>query len=57
MQLRKRLKGAGIADDALESFEEQWWARHEKNFDDYEALFGTPHPIRLRRERLKAASA
>lgn len=57
MQLRKRLKSAGIREDALESFETQWWARHETNFDDYEAMFGKPHPIRLRREARAAARA
>ena len=55
MQLRKRLKGAGISDDALAALEEQWWARRERNFDDYEEMFGKPHPIRLRLERRRAA--
>jgi hypothetical protein len=54
MQLRKRLKSAGISDDALESFETQWWARIEKNFDDYEEMFKTKHPARIQRERLAA---
>jgi ribonucleoside-diphosphate reductase beta chain len=51
MQLRKRLKSAGISDDALESLEKQWWARHEQNFNDYEEMFGKPHPIRVRRQQ------
>ena len=54
MQLKKRLRSAGISDDALGPLEEQWFARREQNFDDYEAMFGTEHPIRRRRERLKA---
>lgn len=55
MQLRKRLKGAGIRDDALCALEEQWWARRERNFDDYEEMFSKPHPIRLRIQRRQAA--
>jgi ribonucleoside-diphosphate reductase beta chain len=50
MQLKKRLKSAGVKDDALQMLDEQWKARHEQNFDDYEAMFGKPHPIRLRRQ-------
>ena len=56
MQLKKRLKSAGIKDDALEMLEKQWLARHEQNFDDYEAMFGKPHPIRIRREMRAAAN-
>ncbi len=55
MQLRKRLKSAGVRDDALDSLEEQWWARREHNFDAYEEMFGTRHPVRIRRERREAA--
>ena len=54
MQLRKRLKGAGIIDEALDGFEQQWWDRRESNFDAYEQRFGKPHPIRIRMERRKA---
>ena len=54
MQLRKRLKGAGITDEALDGFEQQWWDRRESNFDAYEQRFGKPHPIRIRMERRKA---
>jgi ribonucleoside-diphosphate reductase beta chain len=57
MQLRKRLKGAGVKDDALDSFETRWWARIEQNFADYEQMFGTPHPAQVQRERLRARSA
>jgi ribonucleoside-diphosphate reductase beta chain len=57
MQLRKRLKGAGIKDDALESFETQWWARIEQNFADYEAMFGKTHPVKIQRDRLAARTA
>jgi ribonucleoside-diphosphate reductase beta chain len=55
MQLKKRLKSAGIKDDALEMLDKQWWARHEQNFEDYEAMFAKPHPIRIRREMRAAA--
>jgi ribonucleoside-diphosphate reductase beta chain len=51
MQLRKRLRSAGITDDALDGLEKQWWARRNQNFDEYEQTFGKPHPIRLRLER------
>jgi ribonucleoside-diphosphate reductase beta chain len=57
MQLRKRMKSAGISDDALETLEKQWWARHDENFDDYEKMFGKPHPIRLRRQARAAKAA
>jgi ribonucleoside-diphosphate reductase beta chain len=55
MQLKKRLKSAGISEDALQMLDDQWGARHEQNFDDYEAMFGKPHPIRIRRQMRAAA--
>ena len=48
MQLRKRLRSAGVRQDALDALERQWWARRDANFDDYEARFGEPHPVRVR---------
>lgn len=54
MQLRKRLKGGGISEQALDSLEVQWFARRELNFDEYERNFGKPHPGRYMQAALRA---
>ncbi|MGH9198319.1 MAG: ribonucleotide-diphosphate reductase subunit beta, partial [Acidimicrobiia bacterium] len=56
MQLRKRLKGAGIRDDALDSLEEKWFARRDFNFDEYERKFGKEHPGRYMQAALRAGN-
>jgi ribonucleoside-diphosphate reductase beta chain len=57
MQLRKRLRSAGISDAALQTIESRWWGRIEHNLEEYEQRFGSPHPMRQRRGRLRAAGA
>lgn len=46
-QLRKRLRGAGVREDALHRLEGEWWAVIESNLDWYEEHYGEPHPARL----------
>lgn len=46
MQLRKRLRSAGIRNEVLDALERRWWAQTERNLDEYEARFGAPHPAR-----------
>lgn len=44
VQLRKRLAGAGIRSEAIDSLDRLWWTRIEANMDDYQERFGEPHP-------------
>lgn len=44
VQLRKRLHQGGIAADALDDIERQWWSRVDENVASYRERFGTPHP-------------
>jgi ribonucleoside-diphosphate reductase beta chain len=44
VQLRKRLGGAGITSDAIDTLDLQWRARIVDNIRDYEERFGEPHP-------------
>jgi ribonucleoside-diphosphate reductase beta chain len=46
-QLRKRLRSAGISNEALDGLDHEWWEHIEANLDDYERRFGEPHPARL----------
>lgn len=44
VQLRKRLGGAGIASEAIDDLDMQWWSRIEGNLREYEERFGEAHP-------------
>jgi ribonucleoside-diphosphate reductase beta chain len=44
MQLRKRLRQAGIRPDALDRLEAEWWDHVDRNVAEYESLVGEPHP-------------
>jgi len=44
VQLRKRLGGAGISSDAIDTLDQFWRGRIIDNIRDYEDRFGEPHP-------------
>jgi ribonucleoside-diphosphate reductase beta chain len=44
VQLRKRLGGAGITSEAIDSLDLQWWSRIDQNIREYEERFGEAHP-------------
>jgi ribonucleoside-diphosphate reductase beta chain len=64
VQLRKRLGGAGIRSEAIDSLDQFWWSRVARNVAEYEQRFGEPHPATERdaegyarlRERVAAHS-
>lgn len=45
-QLRKRLRGGGISDAALDEIDRQWWKHIDVNLDEYQERFGEIHPAR-----------
>ena len=44
VQLRKRLGGAGIRSEAIDTLDLQWFRRIDQNIREYEDRFGEPHP-------------
>ena len=44
VQLRKRLGGAGIRSEAIDSLDLEWWKRIAQNIAEYEERFGEAHP-------------
>lgn len=44
MQLRKRLRQAGISPAGLDRLESEWWDHVDRNVAEYEQVVGKPHP-------------